>query len=394
MKTKFINLFREFTKSEQSSGMILILCTITSIVLANSTLGTAFIDFWHTKLGFDWGIIHLKLSLEHWVNDGLMAIFFLMIGLEIEREIYIGELSNRRKAILPVFAAIGGMLTPALLHFIFNRGTETAGGIGIPMATDIAFALGALSLLGKRVPIALKIFLTALAIIDDLGAIIMIALFYVGDFSFLYFALSIGIFLGLLALNRLGVRHLAFYLIPGLFMWYFMVQSGVHATLSGVLLAFAIPFTHPKETSPSYKLQHFLHRPVAFGIMPIFAIANTGIALTGNWVAGLTSTNSLGIIAGLVLGKPIGIVTFTWLSIRLGFSQLPNRVDWGQIIGAGFLAGIGFTMSIFITLLAFSDAANVQNSKVAILLGSLIAGLIGFVILRLHKNRHPQQETH
>lgn len=394
MKTKFINLFREFTKSEQSSGVILILCTITSIVLANSTLGTAFIDFWHTKFGFDWGIIHLKLSLEHWVNDGLMAIFFLMIGLEIEREIYIGELSNRRKAILPVFAAIGGMLTPALLHFIFNRGTETAGGIGIPMATDIAFALGALSLLGKRVPIALKIFLTALAIIDDLGAIIMIALFYVGDFSFLYFALSIGIFLGLLALNRLGVRHLAFYLIPGLFMWYFMVQSGVHATLSGVLLAFAIPFTHPKETSPSYKLQHFLHRPVAFGIMPIFAIANTGIALTGNWVAGLTSTNSLGIIAGLVLGKPIGIVTFTWLSIRLGFSQLPNRVDWGQIIGAGFLAGIGFTMSIFITLLAFSDAANVQNSKVAILLGSLIAGLIGFVILRLHKNRHPQQETH
>lgn len=391
MKTKFINLFREFTKSEQSSGMILILCTITSIAIANSDFGAAFIDFWHTKIGFDAGPIHLKMSLEHWVNDGLMAIFFLLIGLEIEREIYVGELSHHRKAILPVFAALGGMATPALFHFLFNRGTETASGIGIPMATDIAFALGVLSLLGKRVPIALKIFLTALAIIDDLGAIIMIAIFYVGDFSLLYFGLSIGIFLVLLALNRLGVRHLALYLIPGALMWYFMVQSGVHATLSGVMLAFAIPFKQPKETSPSYKLQHFLHRPVAFGIMPIFAIANTGIALTGNWLAGLTSTNSLGILVGLIFGKPLGIVTFTWLAIRLGLSQLPNRVDWGQIVGAGFLAGIGFTMSIFITLLAFPDAASVQNSKIAILLGSLIAGSIGFLILKLRKEKNTQQ---
>lgn len=393
MKTKFINLFREFTKSEQSSGMILILCTLASIAVANSALGAAFIDFWHIKFGFDMGPIHLKMSLEHWINDGMMAIFFLLIGLEIEREIYVGELSHHRKAILPVFAALGGMAAPAVFHFLFNRGMETASGIGIPMATDIAFALGALSLLGKRVPITLKIFLTALAIIDDLGAIIMTALFYVGDFSILYFALSIGIFIALLALNRLGVRHLAFYLIPGLFMWYFMVQSGVHATLSGVLLAFAIPFRQPKETSPSYYLQHFLHRPVAFIIMPIFALANTGISLSGNWLAGLASANSLGIFAGLTLGKPLGIVTFTWLCIRFGLSQLPNKVDWGQIVGAGFLAGIGFTMSIFITLLAFSDAATVQNSKIAILLGSLVAGSIGFAILRLRGDKHAQEEA-
>lgn len=394
MKTRFVNLFSEFFRSEKSSGMLLILCTITSIAIANSTSGAAFVDFWHTKIGFDTGWFHLKLSLEHWINDGLMAVFFLMIGLEIERELYVGELSNLKKAALPILAALGGMFTPALMYFLFNHGTDTAGGIGIPMATDIAFALGALSLLGRRVPLSLKIFLTALAIIDDLGAIIMIALFYVGDFSLLYFGLSIGIFLALLALNRLGVHHLAFYLIPGLFMWYFMVQSGVHATLSGVLLAFAIPFREPKETSPSYHLQHFLHRPVAFGIMPIFAVANTGIALSGNWLAGLTSANSLGILAGLVIGKPLGIVTFTWLSVRLRLLQLPNRVDWQHIIGAGFLAGIGFTMSIFITLLAFSDPSTVQNSKIAILLGSLIAGSIGFVILKLRSDKHAQQHRH
>lgn len=389
MKTRFVNLFSEFFRSEKSSGIILILCTLVSIAIANSPPGLGYINFWQTKIGFDTETVHLKLSLEHWINDGLMAVFFLLIGLEIERELYIGELSSRRKAILPIFAALGGMATPALLHFLFNNGTDTARGIGIPTATDIAFALGALSLLGKRIPLALKIFLTALAIIDDLGAIIMIALFYVGDFSFLYFALALGIFLVLLVLNRLNVHHLAFYLIPGVLMWFFMLQSGVHATLSGVLLAFAIPFRQPRETSPSYALQHFLHRPVAFLIMPLFALANTGIALSGNWLMGLSSTNSLGILAGLILGKPVGIVTFTWLSVRFGLSQLPHRVDWQHIIGAGFLAGIGFTMSIFITLLAFSDAGIVQNSKIAIMLGSLVAGSIGYVILNIRGRKHP-----
>ncbi len=266
---KLTKLFTEFFQSEESSGIILILCTITSILIANSPLGKGFMDFWHTKFGFEIGAIALNQSLEVWINDGLMAIFFLLIGLEIEREIYVGELSDRKSASLPIVAAIGGMAMPALLYFMLNQGTETQGGIGIPMATDIAFALGVLALLGSKVPSSLKVFLTALAIIDDLGAILIIALFYVGDFSFLYLLLAVGVFAGLLILNRLGVQGLSFYLIPGILMWYCMLRSGVHATLAGVLLAFALPFGDGSENSPSHRLQHFLHKPVAFGIMPI-----------------------------------------------------------------------------------------------------------------------------
>jgi NhaA family Na+:H+ antiporter len=273
------------------------------------------------------------------------------------------------------------MATPALFHFVFNRGTETQAGIGIPMATDIAFALGVLALLGSRVPVALKIFLTALAIIDDLGAIVIIALFYVGNFSFLYLVLALGIFAGLLIINRLGVRRLPFYLVPGFFMWYCMLQSGIHATIAGVLLAFAIPFARGDETSPSYKLQHFLHKPVAFIIMPLFALANTNLALSGNWIEELATANSVGIFAGLVFGKPLGIVLFSILAIKLGLSQLPSEVFWRHIIGAGFLGGIGFTMSIFITLLAFGDPEIIQSSKISILLSSLVAGITGFIIL-------------
>jgi NhaA family Na+:H+ antiporter len=381
MKTKLTKLFVEFLESEQASGIILILCTVISIVIANSYFGKGYSDFWHTKIGFDIGGIALKYSLEHWINDGLMAIFFLLIGLEIERELYIGELSNLKNATLPIFAAIGGMATPALLHFLFNRGTETQAGVGIPMATDIAFALGVLALLGSRVPIALKIFLTALAIIDDLGAIVIIALFYVGDFSLLYLVLALGIFAGLLILNRLGIHWLPFYLILGFVMWYFMLQSGIHATIAGVLLAFAIPFARGDEESPSYKLQHFLHKPVAFIIMPLFALANTSIALTGNWLEGLTTANSLGIFAGLFFGKPLGIALFSVLAVKLGLSRLPSDVFWKHIIGAGFLGGIGFTMSIFITLLAFGNPEIVQSSKISILLSSLVAGTVGFLIL-------------
>jgi NhaA family Na+:H+ antiporter len=339
------------------------------------------LDFWHTKVGFETSSIALKYSVEHWVNDGLMAIFFLLIGLEIERELYVGELSNLKNATLPIFAAIGGLATPALLHFLFNQGTATQAGVGIPMATDIAFALGVLALLGSRVPVSLKIFLTALAIMDDLGAIAIIALFYVGDFSFLYLALALGILVGLFVLNRLGVHRLSFYLIPGIVMWYFMLKSGVHATIAGVLLAFVIPFGNGDELSPSYNLQHFLHKPVAFIIMPLFALANTGIAFTGNWVEGLTASNSLGIFAGLFVGKPLGITVFSFLAIKIGLSQLPNGVSWKHIVGAGFLGGIGFTMSIFITLLAFSNPEVVQSSKISILLSSLISGIVGFTIL-------------
>jgi NhaA family Na+:H+ antiporter len=323
--------------------------------------------------------------VEHWVNDALMAIFFLLIGLEIEREIYVGELSDLKNASLPIFAAVGGMALPALFYFVINRGTVTQNGFGIPMATDIAFALGVLALLGNGIPASLKVFLTALAIIDDLGAILMIAIFYVGDFSLLYLMLSLAIFAGLILLNRLGVNSLAAYLIPGVLMWYFMLQSGVHATLAGVLLAFALPFRDGGEKSPSYRLQHFLHKPVAFFIMPLFALANTGIVFTAGWTSELLSPNSLGVFAGLVLGKPVGILAACFLAVRSGLSRLSSDLSWGHIVGVGFLGGIGFTMSIFITLLAFENPMTIQSTKISILLSSVIAGIIGYLILSRQK---------
>ena len=393
VNTKLTKLFVEFFESEQSSGIILILCTLISIMIANSPIGKSFIDIWHIKLGFEISGFTLNQSLEHWVNDGLMAIFFLLIGLEIEREIYVGELSNPKNALLPIVAAIGGMVVPALFHFLLNQGTETQNGIGVPMATDIAFALGVLALLGKRIPSSLKVFLTALAIMDDLGAIVVIAVFYVSDFSFFYFLLALGIFGGLLILNRLHVHGLLFYLIPGAVMWYFMLQSGVHATVAGVLLAFALPFGDGNERSPSYKLQHFLHKPVAFGIMPIFALANTGIAFSERWFEGLTTSNSLGVFWGLYFGKPFGILSASFIAVKTGISQLSEDLSWKHIVGAGFLGGIGFTMSIFITLLAFSDPEIIQGTKIIILLSSLLAGLTGFLILsrQASNNSHSQR---
>ncbi len=382
VRTKLTALFVEFLSSEQASGAILIFCTIASILVTNSVFGQAYADFWHTEIGFEVGGLSLRHGLEFWINDGLMAVFFLLIGLEIERELYIGELSDLKNASLPVFAALGGMATPALFHFLLNRGTETQAGIGIPIATDIAFALGVLALLGSRVPVALKVFLTALAIIDDLGAIAVIALFYVHGFSFVHLLLAAGVFAGLLLLNRLGVHRLPVYLIPGCVMWYLLLQSGIHPTIVGVLLAFAIPFSRGDHGSPSSRLQHFLHRPVAFVIMPLFALANTSIALSGNWTEGLANANSLGIFAGLLFGKPLGIVLLSLLAVKLDISHLPADVSWRHILGAGFLGGIGFTMSIFITLLAFGDPARVQTSKLTILITSVLAGTVGYLILR------------
>lgn len=386
MKTKLTHLFMDFFESERASGIVLMLCTLVSITFANSDFGNSYLDFWHSKVGFEIGdFLTLKFSLEHWINDGLMTIFFLLIGLEIERELYVGELSDLRNASLPVIAAIGGMAVPALLHFVFNRGTETVGGAGIPMATDIAFALGVLALLGKRVPVELKIFLVALAIIDDLGAIAVIALFYQGDFSPFFFFLASGVFAGLLLLNRLGILWLPLYLVLGVIMWFFTLKSGIHATIAGVLLAFAIPFGDGKETSPSFRLQHFLHKPAAFIILPLFVLTNTGISLAGDWMQDLTTVNSLGIFAGLFVGKPLGIGLFSFLAVKMGVSRLPGDVTWKHIIGAGFLGGIGFTMSIFITLLAFGNPYMVQVSKVSILLSSFMAGTVGFLILGRQK---------
>lgn len=381
MITRLTKLFTEFFESEKTSGIILILCTVISIVIANSYFGKDYLDFWHNKIGFEIGGIALKYSIEHWINDGLMAIFFLMIGLEIERELYIGELSDIRNAMLPIIAAIGGMVTPALFHFLLNQGTETQAGFGIPIATDIAFALGVLALLGNRIPLSLKIFLASLAIIDDLGSIAIIAIFYMSHLSLLYLVFVLGIFTGLVIINRLHVYRLIFYLIPGFFMWYFMLKSGIHPTITGVLLAFAIPFANGDEDSPSYKLQHFLHRPVAFIIIPLFALANTCIVLSENWMQGVLTLNSLGIFVGLFAGKPLGIFLFSALAVKMGLSQLPGDVSLRHIIGAGFLGGIGFTMSIFITLLAFGNPEIIQSSKISILLGSIMAGTVGFLIL-------------
>jgi Na+:H+ antiporter, NhaA family len=383
-------LFRDFFNSEKSSGVLLIVCTIASLLLANLFIGPAYTDWWHHKAGIDAGGIHLHLSIEHWINDGLMTIFFLLIGLEIERELYAGELSSIKNAALPIIAAIGGMAVPALIHFIFNNGTATQNGFGIPMATDIAFALGILSLAGKRVPLALKVFLTALAIIDDLGAILIIAAFYTSSLQLTYLFAALGIFVLLLILNRLKVHQLVWYIIGGIIMWYCMLQSGVHATITGVLLAFAIPFGDGKEKSPSYLLQHFLHKPVAFLIVPIFAFANTGIIMSGSIEAILLNNNSIGIIAGLVIGKPLGILLLCYTAVKLRIARLPEGVNWLQLTGAGVLAGIGFTMSIFITLLAFTDSTMVQYSKIAILLSSLVAGVVGFFLVKAAVKSSPE----
>jgi NhaA family Na+:H+ antiporter len=379
IEKKLSQTFNDFIHSGKSGGILLIVCTLVSLGLANSTLGPGYLGFWHHDL--------LGLSIELWVNDALMAIFFLLIGLELKRELYNGELSDLRNAMLPIVSACGGIAIPALIHFMLNRGTLTQAGIGIPMATDIAFALGVLSLLGKRVPASLKVFLAALAVMDDLGAIIVIAVFYTTQLSFAYLFAALGVFVVLFLMKRmLHVMALAPYLLGGAVMWYFMLQSGVHATIAGVLLAFAIPYsaTEDDAASPSHRLEHVLHKPVAFLIMPVFALANTGIVVGADWAHELLSSNSVGILAGLAIGKPVGIVLFTFAAVAAGACRLPLDLAWRHILGAGVLGGIGFTMSIFITNLAFTGQADVINaSKIAILLASLCAGVAGFTWLKL-----------
>jgi NhaA family Na+:H+ antiporter len=372
---KVTKLFRDFFDSEKAGGLVLIACTISSLLLANSNFGANYHDFFQTQFAGH--------SFEHWINDGLMTIFFLLIGLELEREIYQGELSNLKDALLPIFGALGGMVVPAALFMLFNFGTSTQSGAGIPMATDIAFALGILSLLGNRVPTSLKVFLTALAVIDDLGAIIIIAIFYTKTLLWTNLFIALGIFALLFVFNRMKVRNLIPYLIGGVSMWYFMLHSGVHATITGVLLAFAIPFGNGDEKSTSYILQHFLHKPVAFIILPIFALANTAIVFNGAISQILSENYSLGIALGLIVGKPIGIFLLTFLAVTFGFCKLPTDLNWKSIFGVGLLGGIGFTMSIFVTLLAFDNETIINNSKLVILISSLTAGLLGFLTLRL-----------
>lgn len=389
MPTRLLtNTFNRFFESEKTGSVLLIIATAISVTLTNSAMGPQYLGFWQTSFA--------GLTLEQWINDGLMAIFFLMIGLELEREMYIGELSDLRNALLPIFAAAGGMLVPALIYYAFNAGLPTQSGIGIPMATDIAFALGALALLGKRIPASLKIFVVAFAVIDDLGAIVMIALFYTDTVTFHYLAGSVGVWLVMLSLNRhFCVSSLPVYLAGGALMWVLMLKSGVHATVAGVMLAFAIPFWRHNETvnSPSYALENLLHKPVAFIVLPLFALANTGIVIGSGWQSDLTDLNGMGIISGLVIGKPLGVLALSFIAVMLGICSLPSDLRWRHLVGAGMLGGIGFTMSIFITNLAFADQPEVINAtKMAIFAASLLAGLLGFLWLRFCGSSEPHSK--
>ncbi len=370
--------FQEFFDSEKSSAILLILCTVVSLLLANSLIGAQYLGFWQTRVA--------GLSIAQWVNDALMAIFFLFIGLELERELYVGELSSFRIALLPIFAALGGVIVPALIHYSLNAGTPTEAGFGIPMATDIAFALGVLALLGSRVPWSLKVLVVAFAVIDDLCAIIVIAVVYSKELSMAYLLAAFVVWGMLLVFNRMfRVMSLLPYLIGGALMWALMLKSGVHATIAGVMLAFAIPFSRQDDdaASPSHRLEHILHKPVAFIILPIFALANAGVVIGADWMQNLTSANGLGIAVGLVLGKPVGVVLLCFVAVATGLCRLPEDLGWRHVLGAGILGGIGFTMSIFITNLAFAgDAAAINAAKMAILLASLTAGTIGFLWLK------------
>lgn len=371
-------LFQEFFKSQTSGGIVLIFCTAFSLILANSPFAESYDGIWEVDV--------FGHHLSHWINDGLMAIFFFLIGLELKREIFVGELSNIKKAILPIFAALGGMIVPAFLFFLTNKGTDTIHGFGIPMATDIAFAVAIITMLGKRVPLSLKVFLTALAVIDDLGAIIVIALFYPNPelpLDFTQFGIAIAILLALFALNKAKVKNMIPYIIGGIAVWWFMLHSGIHATIAGVLVAFTIPFHKDDSKSLSAKMEHALHLPVAFIILPLFALANTAITINGGSLAHFSFPLAAGIFLGLVIGKPIGITLFSFIAVKLGLCELPTAVNFKRVFGVGILGGIGFTMSIFVSMLAFSDPDYINEAKLMILVASLVAAVVGFFTLRV-----------
>ena len=370
--------FKRFVDAERSGSILLLLATAFSLAAANLPVGAHYLDWWESPAGS---------NLRHWINDGLMAVFFLLIGLELEREFYAGELSERRTALLPILLAAGGMIAPALIHLALNVNATKQAGFGIPVATDIAFALGILALLGNRIPPALRVLVVAFAAIDDLGAVALIAIFYTSKLLLGYLAAALGAWIFLCALNRLlRVMSLAPYLAGGALMWFLMLKSGVHATVAGVLLAFAIPFAsrQPGIASPSHRLESALQKPVALVVLPLFALANTAIPLDGGLMRELSGPNSLGIVIGLVVGKPAGILLLCWLALASGLCRLPSGVGWRHVAGAGLLGGIGFTMSIFVATLAFAgDPGLVNSSKMAVLLASLVAGAGGYAWLRL-----------
>lgn len=376
IKKQLISPIQEFIKDSRAVGITLLVCTIISLVLANSQWKDAYVHFMEREVHL-LPILHLPHSILHWINDGLMTLFFFLVGMEIKRELLIGELSSIKKASLPIAAALGGMLVPAGIYVLLNSSTPYQSGWGIPMATDIAFSLGVASLLGSRVPVALKIFLMALAIIDDLGAILVIAVFYGGDISW-YYLLGATVLLGILhLLNKLRGNKWWVTLVIGLLVWYCIFNSGIHATIAGVLVAFLVPL----ERLSNY--EHALHDPVNFIILPLFALANTAIIIPGNFSEAITTSLSWGVLAGLVLGKPIGITLACWITVVTGLGERPSGTNWMQLIGMGALAGIGFTMSIFITMLAFSDPTTQNIAKLAILIGAVVSVAAGLLILFL-----------
>ncbi len=382
-----LTVFKNFVKSNNFGGILLFLCVILSLIVANSPLSNTLQNILDTTLGYENESIHLKYSVSLWINDGFMALFFLLVGLEIKREIVEGELSSPKKALLPILCAIGGAIVPAFIFLLFNNGTETVSGWAIPMATDIAFALAVISLLDKRIPISLKIFLAALAIVDDLIAILVIAFFYSSGIQLGYLGYAAVAMLVLIAMNRFKVKNPYLYLIPGIFIWYFVHHSGIHATIAGVMVAMTLPTNDTAVESPLERLEHALIKPVNFFIIPLFAFANTNITWQPEMVHGLTAPLGLGIFFGLFFGKPIGILLTSWLCTRLGIASLPEGSTWMHIIGVGMLAGIGFTMSIFISILSFNNPLFVSEAKISVLLTSIIAGTIGYLVLKANSNK-------
>jgi NhaA family Na+:H+ antiporter len=376
---------QEFLRTETAGGALLLAATATALLWANAPFGGTYADFWGARISIDLNAVKIDEPLVSWVNDGLMTVFFFVAGLEIKREVLRGELASPRRAALPAIAALGGMIVPALIFLAFNLGREGERGWGIPMATDIAFAVGVLSLAGPRVPLSLKVFLLALAIVDDLGAIAVIAAFYTDALSLGWLAAAVGLFALTYALGRAGVRHVVIYAGIGVVAWLAMHESGVHATVAGVVLALLTPIEPlpGDDRSVLARLEHALHPWASYLVVPVFAIANAGIALDGGAVRdAATSPVSAGVAAGLVLGKPLGIAAFSFAAIRLGLATLPDGVRWQQLAAAGMVAGVGFTVSIFVTGLAFTDAALVDDAKLGILAGSALIGVGGLLALR------------
>ncbi|MDC3053159.1 Na+/H+ antiporter NhaA [Candidatus Pelagibacter sp.] len=390
MIQKITKGFVSFFKLEAASGIVLLFAAIIALIISNSELSTLYFSTLEKYLFIGINNFGVKLSVLHWINDALMAIFFFFVTLEIKREFLQGELSNIKQALLPIIAAVGGMLIPALIYVFINLGDgDTLKGWAIPSATDIAFSLGVLSLLGSRVPLSLKVFLTALAIIDDLGAIVIIALFYSGDLSIKYLSLMLLAFIALLVINKFNVKKFLPYLIVGIFLWDFTHNSGIHATIAGVLLAMIIPHRKKdKDFSLLIKVEHAISPYVAFGIMPIFAFANAGVSLEGLSFSSLLDKVPLGIVLGLFVGKQLGVFVFSYVSIKLKIAQMPSNTSWYNFYGVGVLTGIGFTMSLFVGNLAFADNLQYMDGvKIGVLTGSLLSTLFGYFLILLTPNR-------